>query len=645
MFRPTLEGGLLLVNYYGELTKNDKAKGLQIPKPGFKVGIEFPFTDAFHFGLNYSRYQLEANERSTARSLNFQSTLQQMGFGVTYNFSHILKRQERQYDPFIRIGLNAIEYNSKTDLYNSNGTPYYYWADGTIRNVAEGSQDAPKAVRVNRDYVYETDLRSNDFGNVGHYSNITLGIPIQVGIGLKVGTHAQLRFATGMQFVFTDHIDGVTLESSGVRAGDKPNDRMFYSSITLRYDLSSDNKAPKEAEDDWTKGVDIEALSNIDTDGDGIRDLDDKCPTSEPNAPVDEFGCSPDEDKDGVPDYRDAERTTPAGAWVDSNGVAYTEDELTRFRLRLLDSNGTLGVIKDTIYARTSPSTTLRQKYAKYSVQISTPDEGMSEELSAVILSNPSVKAVRDADSTSILVGQYDNLADALKQNEELQKRGIKTTAIVKENTTGSVGVADQRGVFVSDANKKDLALSDETFYRIQVGAFKGKPDYSKYGEKIPNLVAIPSPDGLTRYYSGYFKNYDDAMQAKVKLFGATKIEGMSVKAFGSEHVSERMKNASDAPIENAENPALVEYQVSLGTYSENIPGKLLVAMLKIKGVKEIDQADGATLYEMGRYSTYREAEDAVMKAKSAGIESAEINAFYDSKPISIDKAKSISGN
>ena len=65
-----------------------------------------------------------------------------------------------------------------------------------------------------------------------------------------------------------------------------------------------------------------------DSDGDGVPDVDDRCPGTPPGRPVDEHGCEfpADSDGDGVPDDRDACPGTPAGVAVDGRGCPLDGD-------------------------------------------------------------------------------------------------------------------------------------------------------------------------------------------------------------------------------------------------------------------------------------------------------------------------------
>ena len=59
-----------------------------------------------------------------------------------------------------------------------------------------------------------------------------------------------------------------------------------------------------------------------DSDGDGVIDALDKCPTTPAGSTVNAQGCEPDGDADGVVDSMDKCPTTPAGDRVDSKGCS-----------------------------------------------------------------------------------------------------------------------------------------------------------------------------------------------------------------------------------------------------------------------------------------------------------------------------------
>lgn len=66
--------------------------------------------------------------------------------------------------------------------------------------------------------------------------------------------------------------------------------------------------------------AETEEVKVMDADGDGVVDADDKCPTTPAGAPVDAMGCALDSDGDGVKDFADRCPDTASGTEVDTNG-------------------------------------------------------------------------------------------------------------------------------------------------------------------------------------------------------------------------------------------------------------------------------------------------------------------------------------
>jgi OOP family OmpA-OmpF porin len=88
---------------------------------------------------------------------------------------------------------------------------------------------------------------------------------------------------------------------------------------------NANNLESPEAMAAWVTSVFLEkapttAAAPKDSDGDGVIDSLDKCPSTPQGAAVDKVGCPLDSDSDGVYDYRDQCPGTPEGAKVNELG-------------------------------------------------------------------------------------------------------------------------------------------------------------------------------------------------------------------------------------------------------------------------------------------------------------------------------------
>ncbi|MBF0227069.1 MAG: OmpA family protein [Desulfobacterales bacterium] len=118
-------------------------------------------------------------------------------------------------------------------------------------------------------------------------------LAVNGGLGLKIALTEQLSLRCGVQSYYTYN--------------DKDTD--YTIGIGLAYIFAKPEK------------------KKVDSDGDGVSDVDDKCPNTPTGIIVDMNGCPLDDDRDGVPNYLDKCPNTPAGVAVDKNGCPSDDDK------------------------------------------------------------------------------------------------------------------------------------------------------------------------------------------------------------------------------------------------------------------------------------------------------------------------------
>jgi hypothetical protein len=335
VYKPVVGFGVGMLNFYGEVHNNYRSS--VVGSPGYKLNIA-SFIDKGHY-LKTNFFLLlgsitvnQHSYKDTAQNLNFKTDLVAIGINVHYDFRNIIKKSFVY--PFISVGIENIQFNSKTDLYYrdqfENNLPYHYWSDGTIRNISERDKyiTPPNRIQVvQRDYNYETDLRDLNRNGLGSYAQSTLAIPFDFGLDFFITDRVNLRIGQTWHYTFTDNIDDVSYKSN-IMKGDKRNDMFSFTYFTLHLDLFSDPK---------TKTIEklfVDVSDNFDyglfedEDNDLIKDFIDKCPGTPYGITVDSVGCPLDDDKDGVPNYLDKQLNTPPKAIVDENGVEITPEAL-----------------------------------------------------------------------------------------------------------------------------------------------------------------------------------------------------------------------------------------------------------------------------------------------------------------------------
>jgi hypothetical protein len=316
--------GIGLFNYRGDV---GSIKGLGTTEnfqPSFRAGIEYKVFSAFGIGLNAEYGSLVKNEKNGGDNDNFFTTLMAGGLIGNIHFANGYTLAEKYpIDPFISFGVNFLSFNPKSDLSDENGSPYYYWSDGTIKDTPNGSSDGNNLVR---DYQYETEIDPKG------ESKTALSYLFGAGFNFYISSYLQAQLMQSVSFVNTDFLDG--------HVGGNANDVYMNSSFSLIFTPSgfvSKNKNSKEFDE-----IDFESLLKADTDADGVLDIDDKCNDTDEGIKVDRHGCPKDSDGDGIPDYLDDEiKTKDEIAKIDSNGVGISDSlvakdalDTTNFTLR-----------------------------------------------------------------------------------------------------------------------------------------------------------------------------------------------------------------------------------------------------------------------------------------------------------------------
>ncbi len=326
VYLPMLSIGYGSLNFFGDVRNSSRLP--VVGNPAIKVNVTTFIDNNQYFSANFYFLTgtLTGEQRSVSeleRNLNFSSVIYSIGISARYEFGHFFS-EEMKLRPYLGVGVEQLNFNTKGDLFDDHGNRYHYWSDGTIRSLSDKEPGA--ALPLFRDYTYETDLRSWERNNdgLGEYSLRSLAIPLEVGFSLKISERLFFSLGSAYHYTFTDYIDNVAYSGTRVQ-GNEGNDGFLFTHGTLNFDLFSDPSTRKV--DLLYADVEFDPLFFADEDGDFVLDVADRCPGTPYGVVVDTVGCPLDGDNDGVPDYLDKETDTPEGAWVNEEGVTVTEDE------------------------------------------------------------------------------------------------------------------------------------------------------------------------------------------------------------------------------------------------------------------------------------------------------------------------------
>ena len=701
IFKPQLSLGTGMLTFYGDIGSNHQGYHPMVSRLATTLRLINPLNDFLDLGFYVLFGQISANERTLTRNLNFNSNITTGGITINYNFNQFLKKG-RNVEPYIHIGLESIEFLSKTDLQDANGNTYHYWSDGSIKDLAENDPNADNAVDLVRDYTYESDIREQNFDGFGKYQERTLGMPLELGANFHVGNKLKFRVGTAVHFTFTDLIDGVTNESIGNRIGDARNDKLLYSHIAMSYDFNIKSKKKPKFDVIDEDSEQYYREDTMDSDGDMVVDHMDRCANTPPGVEVDEFGCPLDDDLDGVANSFDDELLSMEGALVDMKGVTMTDDHhIENFR-RYKDSIGEF-TDWDTLHRtwgsdprslKTLVDTkTLKPKAKELYVVVGSDIQGVSEDELWKKLANRDFQVKESGDSILYVMGGYDPdmVADVIKELEEdsVQVQGVveindqdEITPVNVDEIVESIEVANET-IDNSSSNSSGLnnnqtndfsntSQNNETgndefvpvidpeiqlaSFRIQIGAFSRKISKSVFAD-LPEVVSVKGDDGLYRFFSGSYTDKAKAASHKVNLTTSGYNDAFIVAFKDGKRVTLREAgfdvkpgvvediSLSSTPSVNAVDPKLVKFRVQVGAFKEKVPTDYLDLFLDIGNVlPKKDVVSGYTRYYVGKLDTYEQAMSFRDRIAKKGLEDCFIVGEFKQKIITSREALNLLG-
>lgn len=660
VFKPTVGLGVGMLTFYGDVGKNHRFYHPTVSRVGYELKVSNPLTPYLDLGFHVMRGKLGANERFPERNLNFESRITTGGFNLTYNFDNFLPK-DRNVEPYLSVGLESFEFLSKTDLYDEHGNRYHYWSDGTIRNMPEDAANADEAKVITRDYTYETDLRELNLDGFGDYSERSWAVPVSVGAEMHLSERVDLRLSSTMYFSFTDYIDNVTDKSKGHRQGDPQNDKYLYSSVSLHYDLHyTPFKKEKKPEE---KAVPLREFKfdGADEDEDAVVDFLDKCPHTPAQVSVDSNGCPLDKDNDAVPDHTDKQPGSQDSLLrrVDSSGIALMDQELKHRYLVYMDSTGKYTEPKDTVYSSSviegdlplpKKGGEVEKDFPKkrFMVKVGKSTKGISVEERQRLLSISDVRTIDKGDTAIYVVGNYDNLPDAVRRKFELEAKGVKGNVISKQGDR----IKKEEVTYASPSKESGSTSSEkkgkkEVVFRVQLGAFEETLSRDIFSD-VPNLLVIHGDDDLVRYVTGSFRAIQDAAKHKTEMYlkgykdafitAYKNGERIPLAEAGANVVGEEDMTKSRTGSINTD---LIGFAVQIGAFKNKIPTKKLRSFMKLGEVRTVVE-DGITKYLFGKYDSRKTAEKALGKVKEKGVEGAFIVGLFKQNVIPAEEAQKL---
>lgn len=667
--RPRIGLGTGVMAYYGEIQSYQRRLLPTVNRFGGNLYVNAPITKFFNVELNATYAKIAANERSLTSNNNFESRIRMGTIYLYYNFYPLFTANRSRFHPFVGIGLSSFEFLSKTDLYqDKTGLYYYYWSDGSIRDRAEDDPTAANAKYLERDYSYETDLREQDLDGLGKYREQSFAFPMTAGFEWHLSPRWDFRVACAYHLTFTDLIDNVTHDApeDSPRRGDKNNDRLVYTYVSLSYDLRFKKKGETEGEEE-DEDIPLYAdFDQVDWDKDGVIDAYDECPGTPVEALVDEKGCPLDEDKDGVPDFLDEEPGTPEGNWVDEYGVTLTEEQIQRHWELYNDSTGYLHdfaemrtEINPLQDDKTKGELPRQVKDRSYVVIVGREHKDVTANDLHKYLGYKDFKTIERGDTVFYVIGEYDNIQDAVAAGKSLKENGVDVDVIAKNNydSGNMTAVEDKVLEKVTNLNDKENVTIEEHspssgFFRVQLGAFSKKIDLNTSYRDLPDVNYAMGQDGLYHYYTGSFNTYEEAEahrkdvaykkgykkafvvaykgESRVLLEDIVEDDKLPDNYDPNKELNTFVEEYKDPNADSKVDMAKVKYHVMLGYFPGKVPIETVDILYNIGGVQPVKGFDGSTTYYSTAFDTDAERDKALKEYQEMGLENIEKVVKYE---------------
>lgn len=621
IFKPSIGLGTGMFSFYGDLyEKNFQAP--MVSRIGYDLNVSQRFNDYLQFNFYVLFGKLGANERRAPnnRNLNFESQIRAGGLNLTYNFDHFLPKN-RDASPYVSLGIESLEFLSKTDLYDQYGNKYYYWSDGSTRNIDENAPNAFMAVEIKRDYTYESDIRELNLDGFGKYAERTWALPVGAGVMFKINDFWTFKVGATMHFTLTDYIDGVSNESIGNRVGKKSNDKFMMSSFSLHYNFGMKEKKEGEMDEDTFKDVDFFALDLSDLDKDGVSDAKDSCQGTPEGVPVDAKGCPLDDDNDNVPNYKDDEIESPKDAFVDIKGVQLN-DSIIDYQYRFyMDSTGAFAKVVRHDHNGKELYNSLYQK--EYTVELGTFKKGLPPELMTKFLSIGDISSTNIDDSTTVYTaGKFNNLLDA-----ELRKKQL-----IAEGLTDAKVVYKQNGKFYNapaytSTNNNAVANTNTNSGNTTTNTNSGNANNTTNSGTNNNSTTTNSTTNNTTTNTNSGNNTTNT---------TTNGNTNSNSGNNTSNNSTTANSTSNNTTSTSPSGSKAVIRVQLGAYKNRLSKNVFK---DVPDLIEIKTDDGLYKYMSGSFSTVEDAAKHKVNLLMKGYQGAFITAYKDGKRVSLKDA------
>lgn len=260
----------------------------------------------------------------------------------------------------------------------------------------------------------------------------------------------------------------------------------------------------------------------------------------------------------GVPDVKNTMHPEGVTAYITGSYAKKTDAEkrkedliaagFSQAKIMVLNKDGSLSDFTDgtTGFEGVSEVTPIDKNSIVYRVQLG----AYSKKLSKSIFKNTGdlIELKSEDGLYKYMSGSSSSIQDALKQRDELLKKGYKGAFVVAYKDNKRVQLSSvSGGVIQKFENIEDIKAPSSAidrnlvFFRIQVGAFVNEPpaEVMQKFNKVPGLEKRKKSSGVSQYLAGKFQNYQEAQKFRDEIaakYGIT--DAFMVAFFKDEMIS-----------------------------------------------------------------------------------------------------------
>ncbi len=225
---PSVMAGVGVLYFNGNIGKGSGITAYTTIRGGYTIGVEERPVSFLGIQLDAMFGKLAASERSDTPSnnLNFQTNVMQFELTANLHLDGLLLKKDAPIAPYLYTGFSFMTYSKYTDLYDAAGQPYYYWTDGSIRDVPQNAYDVSTANASNNYHVVHRSYNYNTLVATGS----TECVPIGLGVKVKLTDNIAVNVQAAYYFTFTNSLEVYSSVANGTA-----KDKYLYSFATIEY--------------------------------------------------------------------------------------------------------------------------------------------------------------------------------------------------------------------------------------------------------------------------------------------------------------------------------------------------------------------------------------------------------------------------